>query len=77
MNYKITIPPQTEVRMVRIIKTTKKSTIKSVSVNNYVGIKVSILRKKHGYTQIELAKLLGLDRVSVVNIEKGRQGLTM
>lgn len=77
MNYKITIPPKTTIRFVRQVITTKKETIKSVPVNVYVGLKIFKLRQEAELTQVELAKKLGLDRVSIVNLEKGRQSLTI
>ena len=48
-----------------------------VSFNKYMALKIRELRKQRGITQEEFAKRIGLTRASVVNIEKGRQILTM
>jgi len=40
---------------------------------SWVGKKIILYRKKRKLTQKEFAKKLGLSRVSIVNIEKGRQ----
>lgn len=38
-----------------------------------LGQKITELRVRNGYTQEKLAEILNLSRVSIVNIEKGRQ----
>lgn len=43
----------------------------------FVGNKISVLRKEAGYSQQILAEKLGKSRVSIVNIEKGRQHTTL
>jgi transcriptional regulator with XRE-family HTH domain len=48
-----------------------------VSFNKYMALKIRELRKQRGITQEEFANRIGLTRASVVNIEKGRQILTM
>lgn len=42
-------------------------------VNSTIGKKITARRKKAKLRQEDLAKLVGLSRVSLVNIEKGRQ----
>lgn len=39
----------------------------------YVGDQIKTLRNKAGFNQEDLAEKLGKSRVSIVNIEKGRQ----
>jgi DNA-binding XRE family transcriptional regulator len=39
----------------------------------YLGAKVASERGRIGWTQEKLGKFLGLSRVSIVNIEKGKQ----
>ncbi len=48
-----------------------------VSFNKYMALKIRELRKLRGITQEEFANRIGLTRASVVNIEQGRQILTM
>lgn len=40
-----------------------------------VGDGIQQIRKARGLTQAELAKLVGVERTSITNIEKGRQRL--
>jgi transcriptional regulator with XRE-family HTH domain len=42
-----------------------------------MGAKVLALRKKNGLRQEDVGAVLGLNRVSIVNIESGRQQLTL
>lgn len=42
-----------------------------------VGKKMKLLRKNRGLTQSALAKLIGLSRVSIANIETGNQKPTL
>lgn len=44
-----------------------------IKVNKHLCRMFSELRKEYGYTQEEIAQLLGLSRISVVNIESGKQ----
>lgn len=46
-------------------------------VNTHIGEKIKELRKSKEISQENLAQCLGLCRVSLVNIESGRQGLTL
>jgi len=46
-------------------------------INEHCGKMVLQRRKKLGYNQDELASAIGLTRTSIVNIENGRQGLTV
>lgn len=48
-----------------------------VTYVKYIGVMIKSLRIERGYTQESFANKLGLSRVSVVNIEKGRQVLSM
>lgn len=48
-----------------------------VTYNKYVALKIEELRKAHKLTQEELALKLGLTRTSVINMEKGRQNLSI
>lgn len=38
-----------------------------------LGLRIAIVREAKGRTQAQLAQRIGLSRVSVVNIEQGRQ----
>lgn len=40
-----------------------------------VGAGIKVLREARGMTQAELARLVGVERTSITNIEKGRQRL--
>lgn len=44
--------------------------------NEAIGIVVKALRKQAGYTQLAFSKVVGLNRTTLVNIEKGRQALS-
>lgn len=46
-------------------------------INMHCGKMIYERRKKIGYNQDELASAVGLTRTSIVNIEKGRQSLTV
>lgn len=48
-----------------------------VSYNKYMAITIEALRKSKKLTQEEFAGKIGLSRVSIVNIEKGRQALSV
>jgi DNA-binding XRE family transcriptional regulator len=48
-----------------------------VTYKKFVGWKIEQLRKNKSLTQEELSDKLGLSRVSIVNIEKGRQDLSL
>lgn len=48
-----------------------------VSCEMYIAEKVKQLRKKTNFTQAECAKIVGVSRVTLNNIENGRQGLKM
>lgn len=38
---------------------------------NQIGLNIKILRKNKGITQEKLAELIGVSRITIVNIEKG------
>jgi transcriptional regulator with XRE-family HTH domain len=42
-----------------------------------IGRKIKSLRKKKGFTQQELADLLGVDRQYIWKLENGKKNLTM
>lgn len=42
-----------------------------------VGIRIRMIRETLGLSQVDLAKRVGLQRVSVTNIEVGRQRLLL
>lgn len=46
-------------------------------INMHCGKMIYERRKKIGYNQDELASAVGLTRTSIVNIEKGKQSLTV
>lgn len=48
-----------------------------VSFNKYIAIRVEKLRKDKGLTQEQLGDAIGLSRSSIVNLEKGRQQMTI
>lgn len=45
--------------------------------NNGIGQMLRVLRKQARMTQAQVAKLAGLERTSIVNIEAGNQVLTV
>jgi transcriptional regulator with XRE-family HTH domain len=53
---------------------TARPTTGTALVNRQFGLRVEQLRSALGWTQEELSKKVGLARVSVTNIETGRQG---
>jgi len=48
-----------------------------VGYNRFVALKIIDERKRMGLTQDEFANKIGLSRASVVNIEKGRQQVSL
>lgn len=48
-----------------------------VTYKKFVGWRIEQIRKNQSLTQEELSDKLGLSRVSIVNIEKGRQDLSL
>ncbi len=44
----------------------------SLSINEKIGIKISILRKKLNYSQEKLAELADLSKNSISTIERGK-----
>lgn len=48
-----------------------------VSYTDYIGFKVKTLRKEHEYNQEDFAKKIGVSRTTIVNIETGKQQLTI
>lgn len=46
-------------------------------LSKYVGTKIHDFRKEQGLRQGELGQLLGLTRVSIMNIESGRHRLSI
>jgi transcriptional regulator with XRE-family HTH domain len=52
-------------------------TSQTKKVNRVIGANIKYERNYEGMTQEQLAKKLRLSRISIVNIECGRQGLTM
>jgi transcriptional regulator with XRE-family HTH domain len=49
--------------------------ILGMSINKIVGENIRKVRKKTGISQLKLSQRLGYTRVTVTNIEAGRQGL--
>lgn len=45
-------------------------------INKYIGNKIRLRRKELGLTQENLATAMSLNRLSILNIEKGRHGTT-
>ena len=54
-----------------------KVTEEEVSFNKYIAIRVNKLREDKGLTQEDFGKQIGLSRTSVINIEKGKQQMTL
>lgn len=52
-------------------------TARTKKVNSVIGANIRFERRNEGLTQEQLAKKLKVSRISVVNLEQGRQGLTM
>jgi DNA-binding XRE family transcriptional regulator len=48
-----------------------------VSYQKFMAWRIIQIRKEQGLTQQEFADKIGLSRVSVVNIEKGKQALSI
>ena len=48
-----------------------------VSFNKYVAVQLQGLRKRKNLTQEEFATKIGLSRASVINMEAGRQQITL
>ena len=48
-----------------------------VSFNKFTAIQLQKLRKRKNLTQEEFANKVGLSRASIINIEAGRQQLTL
>ena len=48
-----------------------------VDKNNGLGKTIKALRRMRGYTQLELARLSGMERTSITNIERGNQTLNV
>ncbi len=42
-----------------------------------VGLRVKLIRKQRGLTQTQLGEAVGLCRVSISNLERGRQATTL
>ena len=49
----------------------------SASLRKRFGERVRALRKKKGWTQVEMADYLGLDRSYVSQIENGKRNITL
>ena len=47
------------------------------NINMLVGDRLQDIRKKKGWSQEDLGAQLGLSRTSIINMEAGRQTLTM
>ena len=43
-------------------------------MNEYIGARIRAIRNKAGLSQVTVAEATGLSRISIINIEKGRQG---
>ena len=48
-----------------------------VDKNNGLRKTIKALRRMRGYTQLELARLSGMERTSITNIERGNQTLNV
>ena len=55
----------------------KITVVEDVSFNMFMAIKIIELRQGAKMTQEQLARKIGLTRTSIVNIEKGRQLISM
>jgi transcriptional regulator with XRE-family HTH domain len=42
-----------------------------------LGHRIRTLRKKHGWTQVEMAERLGLDRSFLADVERGRRNISV
>lgn len=49
---------------------------KVAAYNKAIGEKVKYLRKEKGIRQCQLAQLMGLTRINVCNLERGRQNIS-
>lgn len=47
------------------------------SLQIFIGKKVQFIRSERGYSQEDLADLTGMTRVSITNIEAGRQAINL
>jgi len=48
-----------------------------VPVCNRFGLRLRQLRKEHGYSQLKLADLFGIDRSYVSDVERGRKAVSI
>jgi DNA-binding XRE family transcriptional regulator len=48
-----------------------------MNIKKHIGNKLRAARMKAGFTQTKAAELIGINRATVVNIENGRQQLTI
>ena len=48
-----------------------------VRLNLAVGVRIAKVRKRRGLSQAALAKLIGISRVSVTNMEAGHHGASL
>lgn len=48
-----------------------------MNIKEYVGNEILKRRKSSGFSQQDVANYLGVTRVSIINIEAGRQGVTL
>jgi len=55
----------------------KTKKLKLLAINIYMGGRLTEHRINKGLSQVEMAKILELSRVSIVNIEAGRQALSV
>ena len=47
------------------------------SVSTRFGARIRYLRKQAGYTQVELAAYLGIDRTYISEVESGKKGVSL
>lgn len=46
-------------------------------IDTYVGARIQELREKNNFSQEELGRKIGLSRVSISNMEAGRQSISL
>jgi len=49
----------------------------STNITQRFGVRLRALRKKHGWTQIEMAEKLGVDRSYISDMERGKKNVCL
>lgn len=47
------------------------------NITERFGARLRVLRKKHGWTQVEMAEALGIDRSYISDMERGKKNICL